>query len=230
MEDRGIVIRTAFNNHMWQGRCKDPFHDQGCYQCVEKRINVGAYKELEAKMEVDEKGFCIFRAGKDGWVPIEWVERVTPSQRIQQREEARAGQRVKTGWVEIKAGQTNQIACAEKTLCTDYFWENFGRTFGSRATPGQVVFFVFKRKDRRYTLWGKSKVTKISEDRKRIFFQPFKPLSENTWVQGLSTKNLVDNIIWGNGTYRYIDEGKVSYLEARLIEKSREQIDDSFLT
>ena len=50
----GIIIRTAFSNRGWTGRCKNPLKDQRCYQCTEGRIWINWGKPVEE----DENGFC----------------------------------------------------------------------------------------------------------------------------------------------------------------------------
>lgn len=200
MRDTGIVIRTAFNNQMWQGCCKYPRNDPRCWQCVEGRLDVGLSKELQSRMGTDERGFCLFIAGKSGIGPPQWGG-------------------------SIKAGQRILIPCVEAELCTEskYYWENFRSQFSQRARLGQVVFFVFKESDRRsYTLWGRSEVKTIPADfmgqgRKRIYFKPFKPLPK--WVPGLPDVNLV-GAPWLRGTYRYIDSERVAFLNGLISGRS----------
>ncbi|MDP2167126.1 MAG: ribbon-helix-helix domain-containing protein [Thermodesulfovibrionales bacterium] len=50
----GLVIRTAFNNQGWAGRCKHPLNDQRCFKCRDGRLFVNWGKPIEE----DEHGIC----------------------------------------------------------------------------------------------------------------------------------------------------------------------------
>jgi hypothetical protein len=89
------------------------------------------------------------------------------------------------------------------------------------------VFFVFKQRDGRYTLWGKTTVQRIDdklvEEGKDyevgfafIHFNPFEPLPRDKWKRNLTDVDLVGQK-WLMGLHRYIDTGRESFLE-RLIE------------
>lgn len=184
MSDEGIVIRTAFNNQGWQDRCINPLNDPRCYQCVEKRINVGWGRPIEDSIGKDEDGRCVFIAQKDA------VE---------------SGRR-------IQAGQPTYSPCVEHALCTKYYWENFERHFSTRAHPGQAAFFVFKDRDQYYTLWGRSRVRSITSDKRGTYFEPFDPLPQDRWVEKITDRDLVGNP-WGSGTFRYIGADQVHYLD-----------------
>jgi len=156
---------------------------------------VGALNELESRMGTDERGFCVFIAGKDGIIEPQFGG-------------------------PIKAGQRIPLACVEAELCTEYYWENFRSQFSRRARLGQVVLFVFKERDRSYTLWGKSEVQSIPEDfmnqgRKRIYFKPFEPLPSYKWQRNLTSEEIV-GALFGSGTYRYIDSGRVALLNGLI--------------
>jgi hypothetical protein len=187
MSDEGIVIRTAFNNQGWQDRCIDPLNDSRCYQCVEKRVNVGWTKAIESRIGEDEDGRCVGIAEEDAVVPPE------------------SGGR-------IQAGQRTDHPCAEYALCSKYCWENFERHFSTRVHPGQVVFFVFKNRDTYYTLWGRSRVSRVTPNRQEIHFEPFDPLPQDRWVEKITDRDLVGNQ-WRQGTFRYIGADQVHYLD-----------------
>jgi len=51
---KGLVIRTAFNNQGWAGRCKSPLQDEGCFKCKEG----GLYINHGNPIEEDEQGNC----------------------------------------------------------------------------------------------------------------------------------------------------------------------------
>jgi len=198
MEDKGIVIRTAYNNREWQGPCKCPRSVPRCFRCFKKIIDVGYGKTLKSKMVVDEEGSCAFRAGQGGRIKV-------------------AGRIIK-----IKCGQRiDKIipnVCVERTLCIEYWWENFGKRFGWRASPDQAAFFTFKEPNGLNTLWGRSKIKEVRGDRKRIFFHPFEPLPEYKRVKGLTDIRLVGRP-WYQPTFRYIDGNKVAYLNELIARK-----------
>jgi Ribbon-helix-helix protein, copG family len=50
----GIVIRTAFNNQGWSGRCKNPLNDSRCFKCREG----GLYINKGNPIEEGDNGFC----------------------------------------------------------------------------------------------------------------------------------------------------------------------------
>lgn len=52
---RGLVIRTAFNNQGWVGRCKNPLSDVRCFKCREGELYINKRKPIEE----DENGVCI---------------------------------------------------------------------------------------------------------------------------------------------------------------------------
>jgi len=51
---RGLVIRTAFNNQGWAGRCINPLSDPKCFKCS----TGGLYVNKGNPIEEDEQGFC----------------------------------------------------------------------------------------------------------------------------------------------------------------------------
>lgn len=187
MSDEGIVIRTAFNNQGWQDRCMNPLNDPRCYQCVEKRINVGWTKTIKSRIDKDEDGHCVFIAEEDAVIPLE-------------------------GGGRIQAGQRTDHPCAEYALCSQYYWENFERHFSTRVHPGQAAFFVFKNRDQYYTLWGRSRVRSVTSNRQGIYFEPFEPLPQDRWVEKITDRDLVGKP-WRQGTFRYIGADQVHYLD-----------------
>lgn len=50
----GLVIRTAFNNQGWAGRCINPLGDNRCFKCREG----GLYINKGNPIEEDETGYC----------------------------------------------------------------------------------------------------------------------------------------------------------------------------
>jgi hypothetical protein len=119
--------------------------------------------------------------------------------------------------------------CWEQHLCNEYKWgcTPKGRRFGNRAYPGMKVFFVFKQRDGKYTLWGVTKVQSIDdkpmEEGKEyevgytfIHFNPFEPLPRNKWLRNLSDVQLVGEK-WLMGRHRYIDTEREAKLE-QLVE------------
>jgi len=54
MLKKGLVIRTAFNNQEWAGRCKNPLNDKRCFKCIEG----GLYINHGNPIEEDEHGDC----------------------------------------------------------------------------------------------------------------------------------------------------------------------------
>lgn len=232
MEDAGILIRAAFNNKDWEGRCIDPVKDKRCYIC--RNIDVQGRDSFKSEMRTDEQGLCYFEALRDNWMPISWVRRINPGQRIVNGYRRIGGKNVPSKFVYIKCGERIQDACAEQFLCTKYWWENFEgepslhqdrspivscNAFSSRARVGQQVFFVFRQprdRDRqKYTLWGKSWVEDIVDHRKRIVFEPFEPLPEDKWRKDLYSYDLIGKP-WGNGTYRYVDTQSVTRLNSLI--------------
>lgn len=52
---KGLVIRTAFNNQGWAGRCKEPVtRDRRCYKCVDAVFWINKGKPIKE----DEDGYC----------------------------------------------------------------------------------------------------------------------------------------------------------------------------
>ena len=115
--------------------------------------------------------------------------------------------------------------CWDQHLCNEYKWgcTPKGRRFGNRAHPGMKVFFVFKQRDGRYTLWGKTTVQRIDdklvEEGKDyevgfafIHFNPFEPLPRDKWKGNLTDVDLVGQK-WLMGLHRYIDAEREIKLE-----------------
>ena len=103
--------------------------------------------------------------------------------------------------------------CWEKTLCTEYFWESRGN-FSKKAAG--TVFFVFPDVDGSIVLWGKSKVKRVEGH--KIYFEEFKPMSEEKWGKGLHAREIL-GVHWRQGTYRYLDKTQEDFLMG-LIAKS----------
>ncbi len=102
--------------------------------------------------------------------------------------------------------------CWESTLCTKYFWMNPLGNFNTEKAKGSV-FFVYPDTVNSLVLWGRSSVRRI--DGNKAFFKKFKPMSQERWIGGLSSKNMIGKN-WGHGTHRYINAQIESKLE-RLI-------------
>lgn len=51
---KGLVIRTAFNNQDWAGRCKKPLSDSQCFKCSEGKLYINHGNPVEE----DEQGYC----------------------------------------------------------------------------------------------------------------------------------------------------------------------------
>jgi len=51
---RGLVIRTAFNNQGWAGRCINPLGDIKCFKCLEGRLYINGGNPVKE----DGQGYC----------------------------------------------------------------------------------------------------------------------------------------------------------------------------
>ena len=51
----GLVIRTAFNNQGWAGRCKNPLSDPRCFKCRQGGLYINKGNPI---VEEDENGQC----------------------------------------------------------------------------------------------------------------------------------------------------------------------------
>lgn len=52
---KGLLIRTAYNNQGWQGRCKEPLSDMRCYKCKKGTLFINQGEPITE----DERGFCL---------------------------------------------------------------------------------------------------------------------------------------------------------------------------
>lgn len=114
--------------------------------------------------------------------------------------------------------QDGEPWCWEQTLCTKYFWGNAIGKWGPRAYPGEKVYLVYRELSGLYTLWGRTKVDWIDNNAKpcpNLYLEPFKPLSDDKWVRGLSAIYLTGRK-WGQGTFRYIGSEREAILESRI--------------
>jgi hypothetical protein len=113
--------------------------------------------------------------------------------------------------------QNEEPWCWEQTLCTKYFWGNEIGKWGPRAYPGEKVYLVYRELSGLYTLWGRTKVDWIDNNAKppNLYLEPFKPLSDDKWVRGLSAIYLTGRK-WGQGTFRYIGGEREAILDARI--------------
>ncbi len=55
MQETGLVIRTAFNNQGWAGRCEHPLNDQRCFKCLEGGLYINRGDPIT---EEDGNGYC----------------------------------------------------------------------------------------------------------------------------------------------------------------------------
>lgn len=116
--------------------------------------------------------------------------------------------------------------CWEQHLCIDYRWgcPPQGNKFGKRAQPGMNAFFVYMQPNHEYTLWGKAivqDVNVVGEDGfYYLHFEPFKSLPGEKRIPDLTAEELVGEE-WRQGTYRYVDSNRETYLE-RLIERGKQ--------
>jgi hypothetical protein len=119
--------------------------------------------------------------------------------------------------------------CWEQHICEEYRWgcNPRGKIFGSRAYPGQKVFFAYQQPDKNYTLWGRATVTGVDNKPMEgereddagyafIHFDSFIPMPKEKWVSNLSDTRLVGKK-WLMGRYRFIDNERETYIE-NLIE------------
>ena len=51
---KGLVIRTAFNNQDWAGKCKKPLDDPSCFKCQEGKLFINHGNPVGE----DEHGYC----------------------------------------------------------------------------------------------------------------------------------------------------------------------------
>jgi len=114
--------------------------------------------------------------------------------------------------------QDGEPWCWEQTLCTKYFWGNAIGKWGPRAYPGEKVYLVYRELSGLYTLWGWTKVHWIDNNAKpcpNLYLEPFKPLSDDKCVRGLSAIYLTGRK-WGQGTFRYIGSEREAILDSRI--------------
>lgn len=114
--------------------------------------------------------------------------------------------------------QDGEPWCWEQTLCTKYFWGNAIGKWGPRAYPGEKVYLVFRELSGLYTLWGRTKVDWIDNNTKpcpNLYLEPFKPLSDDKRVRGLSAIYLTGRK-WGQGTFRYIGGEREAILDSHI--------------
>jgi hypothetical protein len=152
-EKMGMIIRVAFNNRNWMGKCTNVKDDDRFFKCSKKVVATG--------YRVDKNGNCV---SEDCW---------------------------------------------EQHLCKKYRWRTDHGNF-KRAQAKEPVFFVFPDVDNSLVLWGMSKIKEVKGN--EIYFDEFKPLPQEKWVRGLSSKDLIGKP-WGNGTYRYIGPDKEAKLK-----------------
>lgn len=170
----GMIIRTAFNNQNWNGKCNNADknsgkRDENLFKCWNEVLKTG-YK-------IDENGNCL-------------------------------------------------ADCYESTLCTEYYWMNGERNgkllnFDTDKAKG-YVFFVYPKNDNSLVLWGKSKISKV--DGGTIYFEKFKPMPEEKWIQGLTAKHILGKS-WGHLTFRYIDSQIEKYLNDLINEIFEDSIE-----
>lgn len=121
--------------------------------------------------------------------------------------------------------QDGEPWCWEQTLCTKYFWGNAIGKWGPRAYPGEKVYLVYRELSGLYTLWGRTKVDWIDNNAKpcpNLYLEPFKPLSDDKWVRGLSDIGLT-NKVWLRPNFRYIDNEREAFCDSLIEGKAREQ-------
>jgi len=51
--EKGLVIRTVYNNHGWAGRCVNPLGDIKCFKCLEGGLYINKKNPIQ-----DEGGYC----------------------------------------------------------------------------------------------------------------------------------------------------------------------------
>lgn len=132
---------------------------------------------------------------------------------------------VDTGYNVTEEGQCN-AQCWEKSLCSDYTWHSRIGNFGEKAT-GDAYFVYRDVVDNTLVLWGKSKIREAKGD--LLYFERFKPLSENAQVRGLTYQDL-ENIgvpKWGSGTFRYISDETANALNSLISEADETLADPS---
>ena len=174
----GLVIRTAFNNQGWAGRCVKPLNDPACFKCIEGGLFINRGNPISE----DGDGYCI---GKADDFPLS---------------------------DEVQEG----IWCWEQVLCVKYLWGNVKGKWSS-VYKGMPVYFVFTESNLRLTLWGHSTIRNFNNDSSLPYpyveFEPFKPLSKDKWIRGLTGEQITGKA-WRQLNYRYLGEKQQIYLDS----------------
>jgi len=180
---RAIVIRVLYNNRRWMDKCTSPFADPLCWKC------------REARRDVDQ--------GKAAKLNI------TPPK------------------PDDIGGKECSGYCWEAALCRTYDWGSDQRF--REVLPGMRVFLVFEQKNENtkrieYRLWGVTRVVRVNVPPARtlthdegkykywVLLESFEPLPRDKWSDPISDRDLIGKK-WGQGFYRYIEEGRATFLE-----------------
>lgn len=119
--------------------------------------------------------------------------------------------------------------CWEQTLCSKYYWRNIKGKW-RYAKVGMSVYFVYSEIDKSLTLWGQAIIDTIDNDHQSptLNFKPFKPLSQNKWVYGLTGKELTGEH-WKQGHYRYLDAKHEAYMSALVERGEKHEIKNNII-
>jgi len=178
----GLVIRVAFNNSEWKGRCYKPLSDPGCYKCRSGHL----YINKGYPVGEDESGFC------KGKFPVPLSGLFNEDEKIWCWEQVLC----RYYFWGNPIGRWN----AYVGMNVFFVYQERNRTY---TLWGHTVI---------KEIHNEIPVNKEENKYPYLIFEPFEALPESKRTKGLTPLELVGTSKWNMPFYRYIDEARVNFL------------------